>query len=484
MTHLDHPSIDDLNSINVFADLEPSQLEWLRDHFSNEQFEPGEILIQPGTPADYMVAIFEGEIQARRDGNGQDMPIYIAPKGRVTGKLPFSRMKEFMAVVRAVGRTRLGRLHESLFPEMLHVIPGMGERMVGVLSDRIRETARTDQNHEKLAALGKLSAGLAHELNNPASAAQRSASNLREALKQLADANMKLATCQISDQQRANLTAFEEGAANRIDSNPILDSLAQSDREDELINWFTDHGIKSGWEIAPALVETGMDIECMDELVEILGSHALGTAVQHAAATFNAERLLREIENSTNRISVLVRAIKEYSYMDRMKEQEIDIHRGIDNTLTMLDHCLKHGVKVKREYDTSLPKIMANGGELNQVWTNLIDNAIDAMQDGGILRIRTTRENDYVLVEITDNGTGIPEDIKARIFEPFFTTKGVGQGTGLGLDMVYRIVGRHHGDVRFTSKPGETRFQVRLPLSQPINRTESHEELHAQESYT
>ncbi len=484
MINLGSPSIDDLKSINVFTDLEPPQLEWLRDHFTNEVFDPGEILLAPGSPADLMVAIFEGEIQARRKADGNDVPIYIAPAGRVTGKLPFSRMKTFMAEVRAVGRTRVGRMHESLFPEMLQLIPGMGERMVGVLSDRIRETARVDQNHEKLAALGKLSAGLAHELNNPASAAQRSASNLREALRQLADANSRLAGCAMSEEQRAHLTAFEESAAARIDSNPVLDSLAQNDRQDQLIEWFDHHDIARGWELAPALVEAGMDQACLEELLSAMGKPVLSNAVQHAAATFNAELLLREIENSTNRISVLVRAIKEYSYMDRMKEQEIDLHRGLDNTLTMLDHCLKQGIQVKREYDKSIPKIVANGGELNQVWTNLIDNAIAAMKNEGILRIRTARENDLVLVEITDNGPGIPDAIKERIFEPFFTTKGVGEGTGLGLDLVYRIVGRHHGDVRFTSKPGETRFQVRLPLTQPATAKDSHEELHAQESYT
>ncbi len=472
-----HPSLDDLRTIPVFEDLDTGQLEWLAAHMTNQSFSHGEIMVPAGSPANFMVVLFEGEMQGRREDLGPEGPLYIIPAGRVTGKLPFSRMKEFPSTVRANGPTRVGRLQESDFSEMLRLIPSMSERLVGVLSDRIREVAKVDQNREKLAALGKLSAGLAHELNNPSSAAQRAAANLREALQQLAEANRQLATCPMTEEQRVQLAKFETAATARLDSNPVLDSLALSDREEELIAWFDHHQISNGWEIAPALADAGLTLACLDEVLDLTGAPVLGAALRRIAATFQAERLLRDIENSTSRITVLVRAIKEYSYMDRMKEQEIDVHRGIDVTLAMLNHCLKHGVTVIREYDPHLPAILANGGELNQVWTNLIDNAISAMHGNGELRIRTAHENELVLVEITDNGPGIPVAIQDRIFEPFFTTKGVGEGTGLGLDLVYRTVRRHHGDIRFTSRPGETRFQIRLPISKPAN-TEHHEAMH------
>ncbi len=474
----DHPSIEDLKAISVFADLGEPQLAWLASHFSNEQYEPGSILVEAGSPANYMVAIFEGELQARRTEMGQDGPIFMAGAGRVTGKLPFSRMREFPSTVRAVGTTRIGRLREENFPEMLTVIPTMGERLVGVLSDRIRETAKIDQNREKLAALGKLSAGLAHELNNPASAAQRAASNLREALGQLAQSNHELATCPMSPDQRERLAEFESKAAEQIDAEPLLDSLALSDREEELIQWLDEHGVRDGFEIAHALADSGFDCECLDQVLGMVGEQVAGSALRRVAATFTVHRLLTEIENSTKRMTVLVKAVKEYSYMDRVQEQETDIHRGLDTTLTILGHCMKNGIQVTRDYDPRLPKILANGGELNQVWTNLIDNAISAMKGKGELHVRTLRENDLALIEISDNGPGIPPEIQSRIFEPFFTTKGVGEGTGLGLDLVYRIVGRHHGEVRFASRPGNTSFQIRLPLTPPARRPID-EQLHA-----
>lgn len=460
------PSIEDLKKFQAFSDLEPQELEWLAAHFTTQTYESGETISEPGTLATEMVAILDGEMQARRETPTGES-VYLAPAGTLTGKLPFSRMKQFPSLVRAVGRTRVGRLHESHFPDMLQAIPVLGERLVGVLADRVREVAKIDYSREKMAALGKLSAGLAHELNNPASAARRSAANLREALKQLAEANLHLSTCPMTDAQRERLAQFESEVAGRVDSLPALDSLEQSDREQELIDWLDKHGVKNAWEIAPTLGDTGMDRHCLDEVLEMTGPRMLGSVLRRIAGTFAVERLLREIESSTERISEMVMAVKEYSYMDRAKEQEIDIHRGLDTTLTMLSHLLKAGVTVTKEYDKSIPKILANGGELNQVWTNLIDNAIDAMKGKGQLRIRTARQADMAMVEISDNGPGIAPEVQGRIFEPFFTTKGVGQGTGLGLDFVYRIVGRHHGDVRFTSEPGHTVFQIRLPLVQP-----------------
>jgi signal transduction histidine kinase len=261
------------------------------------------------------------------------------------------------------------------------------------------------------------------------------------------------------------LADFERAAGTHAGKPEPIDSLERSDREEALARWLETRGVENAWESAPLLVSAGLDSTALTPVADALPPEALCDAVTRIGASSALLRLVAEIENSVSRVSELVRAIKEYSYMDQAPEQEIDIHQGLESTLLMLTHQLKHGVNVVREYDRSLPKIRARGSELNQVWTNLIDNAIDAMNGNGELRIRTSRELDYLLVEIRDNGAGIPQEIRNRIFEPFFTTKGVGEGTGLGLETVYRIVRNHHGEITFESKPGDTRFEVRLPLN-------------------
>jgi signal transduction histidine kinase len=462
---VEHPSIEDLKSIPVFEDLSEEQLDWLQAHFSHEVYPDGEVIVGAGTVATYMVAIFQGEMQAVRQTLGVET-IYQAPACIVTGKLTFSRMKVFPNVVRAFGLVRVGRLEEVHFPEMLQLIPQLGERLVGLLSDRIRETAVRDQNQEKLAALGKISAGLAHELNNPAAAASRASKNLRQALRHLADANRIICGCPLTKEQRMQLADFEIHALERIDTSPALDTLAQSDREQEMTDWLEGLGILEGWEMSPVLVENGVEMAHLETLLAMTDERAIGSLVRHLAATLNVERLLREIDKSTDRIAEMIRAVKEYSYMDQVSFQEIDLHRGIKNTLTTLIYFLKHGINITKVFDPSMPRIMANGGELNQVWTNLIQNSIQAMNGKGELKIRTVREPTHALVEIEDNGPGIPPEIQNRVFEPFFTTKPMGEGTGLGLDVVYRIIRRHHGIIQFTSKPGETIFRIRLPYVQ------------------
>ena len=261
------------------------------------------------------------------------------------------------------------------------------------------------------------------------------------------------------------LVTIEEKLLDRIASAPPLDALEQSDREEELASWLRTHKIPNETRLASGLVEAGVDGAAMERLGAKFRGEILSQALERIVSSIGAERLTREIEGSTARISELVRAVKEYTYMDRAPEQEVDVHSGIESTLTMLKFRLKRGVDVKREFDPKLPRIFAHGSELNQVWTNLIDNAIDAMGGKGELQIRTSTELDSVLIEVIDNGPGIPDTVKPHIFEPFYTTKGVGDGTGMGLDTVYRIVRAHHGDVSFTSIPGRTNFQVRLPLA-------------------
>jgi signal transduction histidine kinase len=333
--------------------------------------------------------------------------------------------------------------------------------------DRIREYSRAEQERDKLSALGKLSAGLAHELNNPASAAGRAAVGLREYMRELRSINKTLDNDSLSCEERSALASCEEELVDKLSSAPPLDALDQNDIEEELASWLNRRNIANASRLASGLVEAGVDRSALETLAAKFRGAMLSHVLARVVTSVGAERLTREIETSTGRISELVRAVKEYTFMDQAPEQEVDVHHGIESTLTMLKFRLKHGVEVTREFDIRLPRVFARGSELNQVWTNLIDNAIDAMGGKGELIIRTSRELGFVLVEIIDSGHGIPHTVKPHVFEPFFTTKGVGEGTGMGLDTVYRIVRSHHGEISFESQPGRTTFQVRLPLRAP-----------------
>jgi signal transduction histidine kinase len=453
-----------LRGISIFADLNDDQLRWFASNADDVLLSTGEFLFQAGAPADALYVLLEGEIQGRRETGTPEPPRYIARAGQVTGYLPYSRMTTFQLAARAGAPTRIARLHKDKFPEMLQRIPELLPRLIGVLSDRIRDFSRADVQREKLMALGKLSAGLAHELNNPASAARRAAEGLREHMRELRGINRKLDDQTLSCGERALLASFEEKTIGRLASLPHMDALAQSDCEEELSLWLNQHNVRNASTVAAGLVEAGLDRGALGELSAKFRDEVLSQVLERLVAAVGAERLTREIENSTGRIAELVRAIKEYTYMDQAAEQEVDLHQGLNSTLTMLKFRLKKGVEVKREYDPTLPRVCAHGSELNQIWTNLIDNAIDAMGGKGELTIRTHKELDSILVQVIDNGPGIPEDLKPHIFEPFFTTKNMGDGTGLGLDTVYRIVRNHHGDVSFDSVPGRTAFNVRLPL--------------------
>ena len=457
--------VNDLRKIDVFTDLPQEHLAWMAGKCEDLHLATGEVFIRAGDPAVWLAVILEGEIRLQRNDD-PDGPIYSAGAGEVTGYLPFSRLTTFMGTGRAVMPTRIVRLHKDFFPEMLQRMPLLGQRLVAIMSDRIRETTRTETQREKMMALGKLSAGLAHELNNPAAAAQRAAVSLRETLEVVRDASIRLARHALTDEQRDTILTLERKAQQYVPQTPA-DPLAQSDREERISAWLAARKMPDPWKIAPILADVGVDVPKLESLAAKIGDIVWCDALVRIAALLTIGKLISEIENSTKRISELVKAIKEYSYMDQAGLQEVDVHHGIENTLTILGFRLKKSVKVIRDFDPNLPKVCAFGGELNQVWTNLVDNAIDAMNGKGELRIRTRRNLDRITVEFQDNGPGIPPEIKARIFDPFFTTKGVGEGTGLGLDTVARIVRKHHGEIRVESKPGDTRFTVDLPLDQP-----------------
>ena len=453
-----------LRRIQIFSDLRDDQLQWFAASGEELRLAPGEALLREGDPAEALFVLLAGEIRGRRENAGSDSPGFVGRAGEVTGMLPFSRMIKFPVTARATVPSWVLRLHKNHFQEMLQRIPELLPRLVGVLADRVREFSRAEQQRDKLSALGKLSAGLAHELNNPASAAGRSAEGLREYMRELRQINKVLDDAALSCEERSLLASLEDKLVEQLASAPRRDALEQSDLEEELAAWLTRRNIPNASRLASGLVEAGVDCASLEKLGAKFRSDILSSTLTRVVSSLGAERLTREIEASTGRISELVRAIKEYTYMDQAPEQEVDVHRGLQSTLTMLKFRLKHGVQVNREFAPDLPRIFAHGSELNQVWTNLIDNAIDAMGGKGELTIRTSRELDFVLVEIIDSGPGIADAVKPHIFEPFFTTKGVGEGTGMGLDTVYRIVRAHRGDISVDSKPGRTSFQIRLPL--------------------
>jgi signal transduction histidine kinase len=452
-----------LRKVPAFADLSQEDFEWLISHAEERRAKPGEAVTMEDTPAELMIVLLEGEIRGRREADGPDSQTYAVQAPAVTGYLPFSRMKKVPLTVRAVTPLHALTLHSSHFTEMLHRMPELAQRLVGVLTDRVRSYTMVSQEREKLAALGKLSAGLAHELNNPSAAAQRSAGALRDCLVRLRQVGR---SSTIGPEDCALLAKREEEIRAALKPGRFKDEFERVEREESIQSWLEQHKVQEAWKLAPLLTEANLTDAQLETFTAAAGS-SLGPELTRFATLLEMERIADELEHSTARISDLIKAIKEYSYMDQARLQEVDITKSLETTLTIMHHKLKRGIAVTRNYDPDLPKIMAYGSELNQVWTNLIDNAADAMGENGKLRIRTARENDFILVEIADNGPGIPSEVKSRIFEPFFTTKGVGEGTGLGLDFVYRIVSGMHGEISVDSVPGDTRFAVRIPIQAP-----------------
>ncbi|MGE5322648.1 MAG: sensor histidine kinase [Actinomycetota bacterium] len=453
----------ELLGVPAFAGLPEGQLEWFLSQAQEMELKPEETYIRQGDPADAMFVVLEGQLQGRGELGGEAVTLPVKA-GDVTGALPFSRMKQVPITGKAITSSRLLRFPAARFPELVQRMPELAGRLVGMMSDRIREATRVEQQRDRLAGLGKLSAGLAHELNNPASAARRATSQLRDMLKQIKDASHELGARELTPAQKAEIDKLEASLIQR--DGPPPDPLTISALEDQLDTVLRSHGQGDLWQLSANLARKGATPALLESLFATLDPDTARAALCRISASLEIAGLLHEIESSTSRISDLVRAIKEYTFMDQAPVQNVDIVKSLETTLTIMNHKLKRGVSVEREYHPVPLLVDSFGSELNQVWTNLIDNAVDAMHGSGTLRVRTWRDDNCVVVEIGDTGPGIPGDVQAHIFEPFFTTKGVGEGTGLGLDTVQRIVRKHGGSIQVASRPGDTRFQVSLPMAE------------------
>jgi signal transduction histidine kinase len=465
----------ELRTLFLFEELNDDQLAWLAERGRIVEYPEGATIHAEGAPASCFMVLLSGTLAMYKRVQGGELELfrsdfYGAYTGAFDAYVPDRGVpKVYLSTGRAVTPCRLfeipaadfGRAVWKWFPMAAHLLEGAATQ--GADASNIVE------RHERLVALGSVTAGLTHELNNPVAAVLRATATLRERLVSMRSEIGKVIRSDLSGSQLEALADLSGWALDHRKDAPQLSPMESSDREDELATWLEDHGVEDSWEIAPTLVAAGLDVEWVKQVANVVSPPNLGPALAYPVRSLESDSLLDEITDAAGRISALLSSAKQYTQMDRAPLQSFDVHEGLDATLTMLGHKLGDSIQVVRDYDRSLPHIAAFPGELNQVWTNLIDNAVDAMDGHGTLTVRTRADlDDRLVVEIGDTGPGVPDEVRSRIFEPFFTTKPMGKGTGLGLDIAWRIVvGRHHGDIRLDSEPGDTRFQVILPLREP-----------------
>ena len=460
----------DLATITAFQGLPDETLAWLLAHGEPRTYAAGATINEPGAVAEYMMAVIRGGIQFYTLQGSQRMPLFRVEAGQVTGVLPYSRLREVKGQGVAPTETLLYQLHRDQFPALEHTSPELVQRLVGIMNDRSRDQVRIQERDDKLRALGKLSAGLAHELNNPAAAIARAAQALEA---RAATQPALLSKLLEMSPDPAALCSFACLAAPVPASDlpaPKISALEQSEREDELADWLTDQGVPDGYRLAPGLLEMGLDEKKLATAAEVMPVAARPAAFAWLEGQQSTLQLIREVQEAGSRISKLVADVKTYSHMDRDSGFELlDITAGLDSTLNMLKYELRQkNVNVIRDYAADLPQIRGQVSSLNQIWTNLIDNAVDALPNqGGEITLRTRREGDFVRVFLIDNGSGIPDNILPHIFEPFYTTKQAGSGSGLGLDIAQRIIRQHDGRLEVSSRPGHTEFCAWLPVAVP-----------------
>ena len=463
---------EELRGLFLFEHLSDAQLDWIEQNAVREEFKADSVVIREGDPATCFYVLLNGALRMTRVVAGAEVEMKRSDqRGSYCGATQFLAYQDseatYGATIYAVSDLTFLTLpaaefaveFRQWFPMAAHLLEGM---YLGW-----RNTDALVSSRRRLVALGELSAGLMHELNNPAAAAVRATAALRERVAGMRHKLAILAKKDIDPDLLELLLDVQERLVKQVGDAPKLSAMQQADREDEIGDWFDDHGIDQGWDLASIFVAAGLTPENLDHVLESVGEGLLDGAIRWLAYALETEMLMGEIEDSTSRVSTLVGAAKQYSQMDRAPHQFIDVHEGLDSTLVMMSGKLGEGIRVVKEYDCSIDRVPAYAAELNQVWTNIIDNAVGAMGGEGTLTLRTWQVGKQVRVEIGDTGPGIPEEVRQRIFEPFFTTKGVGEGTGLGLDISWRIVvERHSGDIKVTSVPGDTRFEVCLPVEE------------------
>src|SRR5919109_1560585 len=456
--------VDDLRPLAIFEGLTDEQLAELVEGGTEIRIEPGVELFREGEHADFWWVLLDGAIDLVRHVGREDTVVgrRDVPGRGAGGFRAWDEHGAYLATARAVTAGRVLRVPAELLRERSTVWFPFGAHLIQGLYHTARSIESTARQRESLVALGRPAAGLAHEINNPASAAARAVDALDDACAALLSSVGRLARGELSAEQFAALDTLRgEIEPQATDPDPLL----AADREEALSSWLSRHGVEREWTIAPPLAAAGVDLAWCERAATVLEGPALEAGLEWVASTFSVATLLGEVKESTRRISELVAAVRSYSQMDRASMQHIDITDGLESTLVMLGHKLRDGVTVVRDYGADVPRIEAYAGELNQVWTNLIDNALDAMDGTGTLRVATHVEGDGVVVEIADTGPGMPPQVAERAFEPFYTNKGVGKGTGLGLDIARRIVvDRHGGTIAIDSRPGETVLRVRLPI--------------------
>ncbi len=461
---------DVLRTLFLFESLDTDQLDWLAAHGSTGTETAGATLFAEGDPASCFYVLLNGTISMRRTVRGDvievtrtDQPgAYMgATQAYLSREVPETYAATVVAIteveVLMLPAVEFGQALREWFPMPMHLLEGLFFGM--------RNSQEVVGQRERLFALGQLSAGLTHELNNPAAAAGRATAALRERVSAMRHKLAQLAGGKLDPETLTRLTALQEGAVERLASAQPLSSLEASDREDAIADWLDERGVLGSYDLAPVLVQAGLEVDFLTKVADAIPGAHLEAALRWIVYTVETELLMNEIGDSVTRVSKLVSDAKQYSQLDRAPHQDVDVNALLDSTLTMVGRHALQGLSVVREYDPELPMLPAYGAELSQVWTNLITNAVDAMGGEGTLTLRTSRSDNTVVVAIGDTGPGVPAELRQRVFEPFFTTKPIGEGTGLGLDISYRIVvQRHGGDLRLRSSPGDTWFEARLPL--------------------
>lgn len=460
--------LNELKQIPEFKSLPENQLRWLVEKGKVAAFQDGDKVFSKGDPIDQMRVLLKGEVNFFVEQNGNLRNIGTIEKGEITGRLPFSRMKGAAGEGIVDGDALIYSLHKEYFPEMIRNHYELVEVLVHVMTDRVRDFTRLQQQNDKMMALGKLSAGLAHELNNPSAAVVRSAHELKRHLSNEPDSFKRVIKIQATDEmvdKVKDLVFSKISAYGKVH----VSLLEKTELEDEITDWLENNGIKDAYEMVETFVEFSINPDDLESTISLLRNEDKIPVISWLYHVLSTEKLVGEIEESAKRINTLVCSVKGYTHMDQNPEKHpADIHLGIRNTLTMLNHKLKkNNITLIKNFQDDLPPANIFVSEMNQVWTNIIDNAIDAMEGrpNSTLEIKTEKYREFIVVSVIDNGPGIPQEIQDKIFDPFFTTKSIGKGTGLGLEVVRQIISQHNGKVDVKSEPGKTVFEVCFPIN-------------------